>query len=132
MGAIGIMSADSFEDILKFQIFDDSKNKLLIFHRVNNRIFEPDIVEDAVMYCAVRINDSYNLGVVVTMIRVKRPGIKTEVIYRTDDEGVLPNHYDCPIDIIRILTPVKDLPFPGSAEEWRQRCIYPNKRPTND
>ena len=132
MGSTGIMTRDSFEEILQNEVFPGESNKLLKFYRHNMVSYEKDVIEDSVMYCAVRVNNTYTLGVVVLMIRVNREKLRTEVIYKVMDESSLPFYYDCPPSLIAMLTPVKDLPYPGSAEEWRQRCLYPNKRPSND
>ena len=74
------------------------------------------------VYAAIRnlnkqTGKSYVFCAVVPFKNSKRDGFG----YKSMDEGMGPCEADCPERIMRLLSPVEDLPNPGYAADWRAR-----------
>ncbi|MGA8756004.1 MAG: hypothetical protein WB611_06685 [Stellaceae bacterium] len=74
------------------------------------------------VYMAVKSTDkatgeSYVFAAVILISNTKKHGFG----YKDMDESVGPCQCDCPDRIMRLLTPIDDLPNPGYAADWRAR-----------
>jgi Domain of unknown function (DUF6927) len=74
------------------------------------------------VYMAVKSTDkatgeSYVFAAVILISNSKKHGFG----YKDMDESVGPCQCDCPDRIMRLLTPISDLPNPGYAADWRAR-----------
>jgi hypothetical protein len=74
------------------------------------------------VYLAVRSTDkssgrSFVLAGVILISNTKKDGFG----YKDQDEVMGPTQYDCPDRIMRLLSPVADLPRAGYAAEWRAK-----------
>jgi hypothetical protein len=74
------------------------------------------------IYAAIRNEDkasgkSYVFAAVILFRNTKRDGFG----YKQMDEGMGPCEVDCPARIMRLLSPVEDLPSPGYAADWRAK-----------
>jgi hypothetical protein len=74
------------------------------------------------VYMAIRFTDkasaaSYVFAAVILISNTKRHGFG----YKDMDEGMGPCECDCPDRIMRLLTPITDLPNPRYAADWRAR-----------
>jgi hypothetical protein len=74
------------------------------------------------VYMAIKSTDkasaaSYVFAAVILISNTKKHGFG----YKGMDESVGPCECDCPERIIRLLTPITDLPNPGYAADWRAR-----------
>jgi hypothetical protein len=61
--------------------------------------------------------ESYVFAAVILISNTKKHGFG----YKDMDESVGPYQCDCPERIMRLLTPIGDLPNPGYAADWRAR-----------
>jgi hypothetical protein len=76
------------------------------------------------IYAAIRHEDkrgggSYVLCAVILFRNNKRDGFS----YKAMDETMGPCKVDCPDRIMRLLSPVSEIPTPCFAADWRQRVI---------
>jgi hypothetical protein len=74
------------------------------------------------IYAAIRNTDketgkSYVFCAVILFKNSKKNGFG----YKDMDEGMGPCEVDCPNRIMRLLSPVEDMPNPGYAADWRAR-----------
>jgi hypothetical protein len=74
------------------------------------------------VYLAVRSTDKTNgrtfvFAAVILISNTKKHGFG----YKDMEEAMGPNPCDCPERIMRQLSPVADIPYPGHAPEWRAR-----------
>jgi hypothetical protein len=74
------------------------------------------------VYIAIRSTDkataaSYVFAAVILISNTKKHGFG----YKDMDESVGPCQCDCPDRIMRLLTPITDLPNPGYAADWLAR-----------
>ena len=72
------------------------------------------------VYLAVKSTDkksgrSFVFAGVILISNTKKDGFG----YKGQDEVMGPNEYDCPQRIMRLLSPLAELPRPGHAGEWR-------------
>ena len=72
------------------------------------------------VYLAVRSTEkntgrSYVFAAVILIRNSKKDGFG----YKDQDEGMGPHQYDCPQRIIRLLSPIADLPHARYSAEWR-------------
>lgn len=79
-----------------------------------------------------RVRNTVYLAVRSTVKKTGRPFVFAAVIlisntkkwgfgYKDQDEAMGPCQCDCPLRIIRLLSPIADLPHAGYAAEWRAR-----------
>lgn len=73
--------------------------------------------------------DNRGEAVVIVMEWHKDPHFNFEYKIMSEREG--PFYYDCPKEIMDLLSPIKDFDWKGYAEEWRakQRCNRTHKKP---
>jgi hypothetical protein len=110
MGWTGINSNRSFE-----QVFEEEYNESI---RSNKIIKYAEVVKtnkSSVFYIAAR---RANGAIGANVILFERE--RGEVLYKEMDEGMGPHGYDCPADILQLLSPIKDLEYPGYSEDWRK------------
>jgi hypothetical protein len=74
------------------------------------------------VYLAVQSTDkktghSFVFAAVIMISNTKKSGFG----YKDQTESMGPNQLDCPLRIIRLLSPIGDLPHAGFAAEWRAR-----------
>jgi hypothetical protein len=74
------------------------------------------------VYLAVRstvkeTGRSFVFAAVIMISNTKKHGFG----YKDQTESMGPNQFDCPLRIIRLLSPVADLPHAGYTGEWRAR-----------
>jgi Domain of unknown function (DUF6927) len=74
------------------------------------------------VYLAVRSTDkktsrSFVFAAVIMISNTKKSGFG----YKDQTESMGPNQLDCPLRIIRLLSPIGDLPHAGFAADWRAR-----------
>jgi hypothetical protein len=74
------------------------------------------------VYLAVRSTDkktgrSFVFAAVIMISNTKKDGFG----YKDQTESMGPNQFDCPLRIIRLLSPVADLPHAGYTTDWRAR-----------
>jgi hypothetical protein len=74
------------------------------------------------VYMAVKSTDkasgeTYVFAAVILISNTKKHGFG----YKSMDESVGPCQCDCPDRIMRLLTPIAELPNPGHAADWRAR-----------
>ena len=74
------------------------------------------------VYMAIKSTDkatgeSYVFAAVILISNTKKHGFG----YKDMDESMGPCQCDCPARIMRLLTPIADLPSPGYAADWRAR-----------
>ena len=72
------------------------------------------------VYLAVRSTDnntgrSYVFAAVILIRNSKKDGFG----YKDQDEGMGPHQYDCPQRIMRLLSPIADLPHARYSADWR-------------
>jgi hypothetical protein len=72
------------------------------------------------VYLAIKSTDkktgrSYVLAAVILISNTKKDGFG----YKDQDEGMGPHQYDCPLRIMRLLSPIADLPHARYSPEWR-------------
>jgi hypothetical protein len=72
------------------------------------------------VYLAVRATDkttgrSYVFAAVILIRNTKKDGFG----YKDQDEGMGPHQYDCPQRIMRLLSPIADLPHARYSPDWR-------------
>jgi hypothetical protein len=72
------------------------------------------------VYLAVRSTDkntgrSYVFAAVILIRNSRKDGFG----YKDQDEGMGPHQYDCPQRIMRLLSPIADLPHAGYSADWR-------------
>ncbi len=72
------------------------------------------------VYMAVKITEkttgkSYVLAAVILISHTRKHGFG----YKDMDETVRPCECACPDHIMRLLSPIEDIPNPGHAAEWR-------------
>lgn len=72
-------------------------------------------------YAAVRVDEpsgkSYTLALIV-LTQAKRDG---EFLYKPVDETMGPCECACPKRIMRLLSPIEEIPNPSYAQNWRDR-----------
>ena len=81
------------------------------------------------IYAAIRNHDkttskSYVFCAVILFKNNERDGFG----YKDMDESVGPCEVDCPARIMRLLSPIEDLPNPGYAAEWRKSVAAANAK----
>ena len=81
------------------------------------------------VYAAIRNTDkktgaSYIFCAVVLFRNNDRDGFG----YKATDEGMGPCEVDCPDRIMRLLSPIAEIPDPGHAEDWRARVAAATHR----
>ena len=72
------------------------------------------------VYLAIRSTDkktgcSYVFAAVILISNTKKDGFG----YKEQDEGMGPHQYDCPQRIMRLLSPIDDLPHARYSADWR-------------
>jgi hypothetical protein len=72
------------------------------------------------VYLAIRATmkqtgDSYVFAAVIPICNTRKDGFG----YKEQDEGMGPHQYDCPLRIMRRLSPISDLPSARYSPEWR-------------
>lgn len=118
MGATGIYTKQSFEEVLR-QEFHNCGYKILAKHYVKEEPLNGEL-EEGHYYCALKHPSGYVFGCVITMVRVNHNN-REEVIYKMIDEGMGPCYYNCPEEVMNLLSPVNELPYPGYSLEWRNK-----------
>ena len=79
-----------------------------------------DELESSEIYLAVRNLEGRIYASVIELTTLERAPNRNEVIYRITDEDFGPHNYDCPIDILSILSPVDDCNEINYAKKWRE------------
>jgi hypothetical protein len=74
------------------------------------------------VYLAVRSTEktsgrSFVFAAVILISNTRKHGFG----YKDMEECMGPNQCDCPERIMRLLSPIADIPYPGHAAEWRAR-----------
>jgi hypothetical protein len=74
------------------------------------------------VYIAVRSTDktsgrTFVFAAVILISNTRKHGFG----YKDMEESMGPNQCDCPERIMRLLSPIADIPYPGHATEWRAR-----------
>lgn len=81
------------------------------------------------VYGAIRNHDKQTgASYVFCAVILFRNSDKDGFGYKDMDEGVGPREVDCPDRILRLLSPISDLPSPGYAAEWRARVAESKAR----
>lgn len=94
------------------------------------RVLDAASVRGAI-YAAIRNTDtssgkSYVFCAVILFRNNDRDGFG----YKAMDESAGPYAADCPDRIMRLLSPIEELPHPGYAAAWRARVAAAKKAPT--
>ena len=81
------------------------------------------------VYIALKSTDkttqhSFVFAAVILISNTKKHGFG----YKDMDETAGPCQSDCPERIIRLLSPIADLPYPGHAADWRARVAEYNQQ----
>lgn len=113
MGWTGIKTDQSFKQVFESE-FSDLNVLKYYFH---TEYPDTDCQEQSTLYAAVK--SSNNAIVFALVVLFKR--YDNEVLFKVMDETVGPYYYDCPKDIIDMLTPTEDFDS-GYAKEWRIKC----------
>ena len=107
------------EIVAKFSYRGDPyKQRVLEAARVGNTI-----------YLAVKVTDAgttFVTAFVVLISNTRRHGFG----YKDMDETMGPVECACPDRIMRLLSPVEQLPYPGYAASWRARVQARSTKPT--
>jgi hypothetical protein len=75
-----------------------------------------------VIYGAVRVHaKAANTTIVLGMVVLFKNNARDGFGYKDMDETMGPVECDCPERIMRLLTPIEELPGPGYAADWRKR-----------
>ena len=123
MGATGIYSNLSHADFFKEEIvplFANSEQTIIKFAQVGKIPLNEEL-ESSEFYLAVKNTEGRIYASVVDLCTVERAPNKNEVIYRVTDEDFGPHNYDCPIDILNVLTPLEEIPDNVFAIRWRAK-----------
>lgn len=70
-----------------------------------------------VWYAALKPSGASYVTALVVLYERKGGGFG----YKPMDEGMGPNAADCPGSVLRLLSPVSDLPIPAVCREWAQK-----------
>ena len=76
------------------------------------------VMAGSVYYAAVKITDKRDLSTMVTAAVVKTKRRNGELAFKAMDETMGPCEANCPVSILRLLTPTDS----KYANDWRQRC----------
>ena len=122
MGSTGIYSKLNHADFFKEEIvplFIQSEQEIIKYAHIG-KIPLNDELESSEIYLAVRNLDGRIYASVIELTTLERAPNRNEVIYRITDEDFGPHNYDCPIDILSILSPVDDCNEINYATKWRE------------
>ena len=76
------------------------------------------------VYAAIRnLNKGTGAGYIFCAVILFKSSDKDGFGYKDMDDGTGPCEADCPERIMRLLSPLSDIPSPGYAAEWRARVI---------
>ena len=123
MGATGIYSNLSHANFFKEEIvplFANSEQTIMKFAQVG-KIPLNDELENSEFYLAVKNTEGRIYASVVEMYTIERAPHKNEIIYRVTDEDFGPHSYDCPIDILNVLSPLEEISDNEFAIRWRSK-----------
>ena len=122
MGSTGIYSKLNHADFFKEEIvplFIQSEQEIIKYAHIG-KIPLNDELESSEIYLAVRNLEGRIYASVIELTTLERAPNRNEVIYRITDEDFGPHNYDCPIDILSILSPVDDCNEINYATKWRE------------
>ena len=123
MGATGIYSNLSHANFFKEEIvplFANSEQTIIKFAQVGKIPLNEEL-ESSEFYLAVKNTEGRIYASVIDLCTIDRAPNKNEIIYRITDEDFGPHNYDCPIDILNILTPLEEIPDNEFAIRWRSK-----------
>lgn len=122
MGSTGIYSKLNHADFFKEEIvprFIQSEQEIIKYAHIG-KIPLNDELESSEIYLAVRNLEGRIYASVIELTTLERAPNKNEVIYRITDEDFGPHNYDCPIDILSILSPLDCCDANKFALKWRE------------
>lgn len=124
MGWTGIYTKKSFMEVFKEEYMEALYNqKILKVCEFNVSDKEPECLEESEFYIACRRHNG-TIGCNTIIFRrydISKHRDKEEVVFKEMDEGMGPYINNCPIEILKMLSPVEQLEYPGYAKEFRER-----------
>jgi len=111
MGWTGINTQRSFDEVFQDEFGTYiQEGKIIRYAEVKSS------ETDSTFYLAVR---RQNGAIGANVIIFRKEG--KEVLYKEMDEGMGPHSYNCPQNILNLLSPIEKLEYPGYAKEWREK-----------
>ena len=116
MGWTSYRTGDTFEEAIR----NDIAQYPYVVRKVHvhSRQAEDDHMNDAEVYAAVQHPKGHTFGLVVIMFDVME-NERRELYYKDMDESMEPFYYNCPTEIINMLSPTEN----EHAKRWRLKCL---------
>lgn len=116
MGWTSYRTGDTFEEVIRNEIAQYPYVVRKV--HVHMRDAEDDHMSDAEVYAAVQHPKGHTFALVVIIFDVMEDG-RREVYYKDMDESMEPFYYNCPAEIINMLSPTDN----EHAKTWRLKCL---------
>lgn len=117
MGWTGIYTTKSFE-----KVFNDEFPNVTDYSEVI-AIPESGCAAESEFYAAIKHSKGYTFGGVFLFKRYIDAKGKEEVMFKVMDESMEPFYYNCPERIFKLLSPLSQMPYVGSAKDWRKKVV---------
>lgn len=120
MGWTSFESSSPFNLIL-VQEFNKDGYEVVEYNEIRVQDPDPEFIEAAEMYAAVKHPKGYVFGLVVLFKR----NTDGEIFYKDMDESVGPHYYDASEKVLNALSDHKDFPYEASqySKDWRSECL---------